>query len=113
MGWSHIVCVCACVCVCVCVCFHTGNPSIKKCKEARKKREETQELAALDVSNIIATQGNFLFFCFWGVFIHYQMPSRCRHFQVAKQRFLFTLRGKKNTNTISEPYLLVDYSIGR
>uniref|UniRef100_A0A671WGL9 Histone chaperone domain-containing protein n=1 Tax=Sparus aurata TaxID=8175 RepID=A0A671WGL9_SPAAU len=34
-----------------------GNASIEKCKKARMKREETQELAALDVSNIIATQG--------------------------------------------------------
>lgn len=52
MGWSNNMC----------MCFHTGNPSIEKCKKARMKREETQELAALDVSNIIATQGNFLFF---------------------------------------------------
>ncbi|XP_058509773.1 HIRA-interacting protein 3 [Solea solea] len=34
-----------------------GQPSIKKCKSARMKREEAQEVAELDVSNIIATQG--------------------------------------------------------
>uniref|UniRef100_A0A3Q3X1D6 Histone chaperone domain-containing protein n=1 Tax=Mola mola TaxID=94237 RepID=A0A3Q3X1D6_MOLML len=34
-----------------------GQPSIKKCKMVRMKREEAQELAHLDVSNIIATQG--------------------------------------------------------
>ncbi|XP_040013290.1 HIRA-interacting protein 3 isoform X2 [Xiphias gladius] len=34
-----------------------GQPSIKKCKTVRMKREEAQELAELDVSNIIATQG--------------------------------------------------------
>ncbi|AWP18755.1 putative BTB/POZ domain-containing adapter for CUL3-mediated RhoA degradation protein 3-like [Scophthalmus maximus] len=34
-----------------------GNPSIKKCKSVKVKREEDQELAELDVSNIIATQG--------------------------------------------------------
>ncbi|XP_052408711.1 HIRA-interacting protein 3 isoform X1 [Carassius gibelio] len=34
-----------------------GQPSIEKCKKARLKREEAQELAELDLSNIIATQG--------------------------------------------------------
>ncbi|CAL8305948.1 unnamed protein product [Merluccius merluccius] len=34
-----------------------GQPSIEKCKKARLKREEAQELAELDVSNIITTQG--------------------------------------------------------
>ncbi|XP_053194306.1 HIRA-interacting protein 3 [Scomber japonicus] len=34
-----------------------GNPSIKKCKDVKKKREQAQELAELDVSNIIATEG--------------------------------------------------------
>ncbi|XP_062840976.1 HIRA-interacting protein 3 isoform X2 [Trichomycterus rosablanca] len=34
-----------------------GQPSIEKCKKARMKREEAQELAELDVSNIITTQG--------------------------------------------------------
>ncbi|XP_028456078.1 HIRA-interacting protein 3 isoform X2 [Perca flavescens] len=34
-----------------------GQPSVKKCKIVRMKREETQELAELDVSNIIATKG--------------------------------------------------------
>ncbi|XP_069380736.1 HIRA-interacting protein 3 isoform X2 [Paralichthys olivaceus] len=34
-----------------------GQPSIKKCKSVKKKREEAQEIAELDVSNIIATQG--------------------------------------------------------
>ncbi|KAE8283066.1 BTB/POZ domain-containing adapter for CUL3-mediated [Larimichthys crocea] len=34
-----------------------GQPSIEKCKKVRKKREEAQEIAELDVSNIIATQG--------------------------------------------------------
>ncbi|XP_071330098.1 HIRA-interacting protein 3 [Trachinotus anak] len=34
-----------------------GQPSIQKCKIVRMKREEAQELAELDVSNIIATKG--------------------------------------------------------
>ncbi|KAK6299998.1 HIRA-interacting protein 3 isoform X2 [Coregonus clupeaformis] len=34
-----------------------GQPSIEKCKNARLKREEAQELADLDVSNIITTTG--------------------------------------------------------
>ncbi|KAM9745575.1 HIRA-interacting protein 3 [Menidia menidia] len=34
-----------------------GNPSIEKCKKVRMKREEAQELAALDVNNIITSQG--------------------------------------------------------
>nr|XP_029491072.1 HIRA-interacting protein 3 isoform X4 [Oncorhynchus nerka] len=34
-----------------------GQPSIEKCKKARLKREEAQELADLDVCNIITTQG--------------------------------------------------------
>ncbi|XP_059204534.1 HIRA-interacting protein 3 [Centropristis striata] len=34
-----------------------GQPSIKKCKKVKLQREETQELADLDVSNIIATKG--------------------------------------------------------
>ncbi|CAL8273010.1 unnamed protein product [Lota lota] len=34
-----------------------GLPSIEKCKKARLNREEAQELAELDVSNIITTQG--------------------------------------------------------
>ncbi|RXN12790.1 HIRA-interacting 3-like isoform X2 [Labeo rohita] len=34
-----------------------GQPSIEKCKKARLKREEAQELAELDVTNIITTQG--------------------------------------------------------
>ncbi|KAM7372153.1 hypothetical protein PAMP_009346 [Pampus punctatissimus] len=34
-----------------------GQPTIEKCKKVRMKREEAQELAELDVSNIIATQG--------------------------------------------------------
>ncbi|XP_048089553.1 HIRA-interacting protein 3 isoform X5 [Alosa alosa] len=34
-----------------------GHPSVKKCKIARLKREEAQELAGLDMSNIIATEG--------------------------------------------------------
>ncbi|XP_010769229.1 HIRA-interacting protein 3 [Notothenia coriiceps] len=34
-----------------------GQPSIKKCRKIKRKREETQELADLDVSNIIATEG--------------------------------------------------------
>ncbi|XP_034396027.1 HIRA-interacting protein 3 isoform X2 [Cyclopterus lumpus] len=34
-----------------------GQPSIMKCKKVRMKREESQELAELDVSNIIATEG--------------------------------------------------------
>uniref|UniRef100_A0A8C5C2W0 HIRA interacting protein 3 n=1 Tax=Gadus morhua TaxID=8049 RepID=A0A8C5C2W0_GADMO len=34
-----------------------GLPSIDKCKKARKKLEEAKELAELDVSNIITTQG--------------------------------------------------------
>ncbi|XP_024270461.1 HIRA-interacting protein 3 isoform X4 [Oncorhynchus tshawytscha] len=34
-----------------------GQPSIERCKKARLKREEAQELADLDVCNIITTQG--------------------------------------------------------
>ncbi|XP_029294240.1 HIRA-interacting protein 3 [Cottoperca gobio] len=34
-----------------------GKPTIKKCNIIKTKREETQELADLDVSNIIATKG--------------------------------------------------------
>ncbi|XP_054891256.1 HIRA-interacting protein 3 isoform X4 [Poeciliopsis prolifica] len=34
-----------------------GNPSIEKCKKIRLKREEAQELAELDVDNIISTEG--------------------------------------------------------
>ncbi|KAM6913935.1 HIRA-interacting protein 3 isoform 2-T2 [Lycodopsis pacificus] len=34
-----------------------GQPSIVKCKKVRMKREESQELAELDVGNIIATKG--------------------------------------------------------
>ncbi|XP_033998936.1 HIRA-interacting protein 3 isoform X3 [Trematomus bernacchii] len=33
-----------------------GQPSIKKCRKIKMKREETQEQADLDVSNIIATE---------------------------------------------------------
>ncbi|XP_069005422.1 HIRA-interacting protein 3 [Embiotoca jacksoni] len=34
-----------------------GQPSIEKCRKARMKREEAQEVAELDVNNIIVTQG--------------------------------------------------------
>uniref|UniRef100_A0A3Q1H6M6 Histone chaperone domain-containing protein n=1 Tax=Anabas testudineus TaxID=64144 RepID=A0A3Q1H6M6_ANATE len=34
-----------------------GKPTIEKCKKVRMKRDEAQELADLDVSNIIATKG--------------------------------------------------------
>ncbi|XP_034449956.1 HIRA-interacting protein 3 isoform X1 [Hippoglossus hippoglossus] len=34
-----------------------GQPSIKKCKSVKRKREEAQEIADLDVSNIISTSG--------------------------------------------------------
>ncbi|TRY95658.1 hypothetical protein DNTS_017852 [Danionella cerebrum] len=34
-----------------------GNPSIEKCKKARLKREEAQEVAELDLTNIITTEG--------------------------------------------------------
>ncbi|XP_012737692.2 HIRA-interacting protein 3 [Fundulus heteroclitus] len=34
-----------------------GHPSIEKCKKIRLKREEAQELAELDVNNIITTEG--------------------------------------------------------
>ncbi|KAF7664489.1 hypothetical protein LDENG_00175110 [Lucifuga dentata] len=34
-----------------------GRPSVEKCKKIRLKREEAEELADLDVSNIITTQG--------------------------------------------------------
>lgn len=60
--WFGLLC-----CVVMCMCF-TGQPSIEKCKKVRKKREEAQEIAELDVSNIIATQGNFFFF---GVYVSY------------------------------------------
>lgn len=39
-----------------------GQPSIEKCKKARMKREEAKELAELDVSNIITTQGTLLIY---------------------------------------------------
>lgn len=39
--------------------FVSGQPTIEKCKKARLKREEEQEVAELDVSNIITTQGNY------------------------------------------------------
>lgn len=42
--------------------FHTGQPSIAKCKKVRRKREQDQELAELDVTNIISTQGIYLSF---------------------------------------------------
>lgn len=42
------------------IAFHTGQPTIQKCKKVRMKREQAQELAALDVNNIITTQGNQL-----------------------------------------------------
>ncbi|KAM4535211.1 adenine nucleotide translocase lysine N-methyltransferase [Fundulus diaphanus] len=42
-----------------------GNPSIEKCKKIRLKREEAQELAELDVNNIITTEG--LHIGGWGV----------------------------------------------
>ncbi|XP_042072845.1 HIRA-interacting protein 3-like [Haplochromis burtoni] len=34
-----------------------GQPTIQKCKKVRMKREQAHELAALDVNNIITTQG--------------------------------------------------------
>uniref|UniRef100_H2ZTD1 HIRA interacting protein 3 n=1 Tax=Latimeria chalumnae TaxID=7897 RepID=H2ZTD1_LATCH len=34
-----------------------GNPSLEKCKAVKLKREEDEELASLDISNIIHTQG--------------------------------------------------------
>uniref|UniRef100_A0A665URQ5 Histone chaperone domain-containing protein n=1 Tax=Echeneis naucrates TaxID=173247 RepID=A0A665URQ5_ECHNA len=34
-----------------------GTPTIQKCKKVLKKREKAQELASLDASNIITTQG--------------------------------------------------------
>lgn len=34
-----------------------GQPSVKKCKQVRMMREQAKELAELDVSNIISTQG--------------------------------------------------------
>lgn len=34
---------------------------MKKCEKARKKREQDQEIAGLDVGNIITTQGNSYF----------------------------------------------------
>lgn len=50
--------------------FHTGQPSIEKCKKIRKKREQAQELAELDVTNIISTQGIYLSL-FLSVNIHF------------------------------------------
>uniref|UniRef100_A0A672Y439 Histone chaperone domain-containing protein n=1 Tax=Sphaeramia orbicularis TaxID=375764 RepID=A0A672Y439_9TELE len=38
-----------------------GHPSIQKCKKIRMKRERAQEIAELDVNNIIFSQGNSLF----------------------------------------------------
>lgn len=55
------------------LCFHKGQPSIQKCKKVRKKREQAQEIAELDVSNIITTHGKyFCFFClsFWCLDLH-------------------------------------------
>lgn len=43
------------------MCFHKGQPSVKKCRKVREKREQAQEIAELDVSNIITTQGKY--FC--------------------------------------------------
>lgn len=43
------------------MCFETGKPSVERCKKIRMKREEAQELAELDVNNIISTQGNMLY----------------------------------------------------
>uniref|UniRef100_A0A3Q1EYA3 Histone chaperone domain-containing protein n=1 Tax=Acanthochromis polyacanthus TaxID=80966 RepID=A0A3Q1EYA3_9TELE len=34
-----------------------GKPSVKKCKKVRQNREEAQEIADLDINNIITTQG--------------------------------------------------------
>lgn len=42
------------------ICSHTGNPSIEKCKKVRIKREEDQEMADIDVTNIIVTKGKDL-----------------------------------------------------
>lgn len=41
--------------------FEAGKPSVEKCKKIRMKREEAQEIAELDVNNIISTQGNMLY----------------------------------------------------
>lgn len=43
------------------MCFEAGTPSVERCKKIRMKREEAQELAELDVNNIISTQGNMLY----------------------------------------------------
>lgn len=43
------------------MCFEAGKPSVERCKKIRMKREEAQELAELDVNNIISTQGNMLY----------------------------------------------------
>ena len=50
-----------------------GLPSIEKCKKARMKREDAQELAELDVSNIITTQGTSHYNYIWCSFIY---PNR-------------------------------------
>lgn len=55
------------------LCFHKGQPSIRKCQKVREKREQAQEIAELDVRNIITTQGKyFCFFClsFWCLDLH-------------------------------------------
>uniref|UniRef100_H3BX93 HIRA interacting protein 3 n=1 Tax=Tetraodon nigroviridis TaxID=99883 RepID=H3BX93_TETNG len=36
---------------------HAGKPSVERCKKIKMMREEAQELAELDVNNIISTQG--------------------------------------------------------
>ena len=46
-----------------------GLPSIDKCKKARKKLEEAKELAELDVSNIITTQGTSHYNYIWYLYL--------------------------------------------
>lgn len=41
--------------------YDAGKPSVEVCKKIRIKREEAQELAELDVNNIIPTEGNILY----------------------------------------------------
>lgn len=43
------------------MCFEAGKPSVGRCKKIRMKREEAQELAELDVNNIISSQGNMIY----------------------------------------------------
>uniref|UniRef100_A0A8C5BGI1 HIRA interacting protein 3 n=1 Tax=Gadus morhua TaxID=8049 RepID=A0A8C5BGI1_GADMO len=58
-----------------------GLPSIDKCKKARKKLEEAKELAELDVSNIITTQGTSHYNYIWYLYLSGSILSEYRFVQ--------------------------------